>query len=152
MLQTAAIGPTLRLGPGDRLTVDLINRLDVATDLHTHGLGVSPTSPADDVFARIAPGETRRYEYRLPTDHPSGLFWYHPHLHGDVARQVGAGLVGAIIRIVNASASRMMPFSVEGVPLHGMMSEGSMLAFTIDGRTFDPERVDIATTLGEVEE
>lgn len=88
---------TLRLRPGDRLTIDLINRLDVGTNLHPHGLGVSPTSPADDVFARIAPGETRRYEYQLRTAHPSGLFRYHPHLHGDVKRQVGDGLVGAII-------------------------------------------------------
>jgi FtsP/CotA-like multicopper oxidase with cupredoxin domain len=31
-------GPTLRLLPGDRLQVQLVNRLDASTNLHVHGL------------------------------------------------------------------------------------------------------------------
>merc|ERR1719230_514897 len=37
------------------------------------------------------------YEYEIPKDHPSGTFWYHPHLHGSSALQVASGMVGALI-------------------------------------------------------
>jgi len=90
-------GPTLRVRAGDVLTVTVVNRLDEPTNLHTHGLHVSPSGASDDVFRSIAPGASRRYVYELPADHPSGLFWYHPHHHGTVARQVFGGLAGAIV-------------------------------------------------------
>ncbi|WP_350339744.1 multicopper oxidase family protein [Actinotalea lenta] len=90
-------GPTLRMRPGDRLRVHLANELDEPTNLHTHGLLVSPTDNGDNPFLRVAPGETFDYEITLPADHPPGLFWYHPHHHGTVADQVFAGLYGAIL-------------------------------------------------------
>ncbi|NNC81367.1 MAG: multicopper oxidase family protein [Acidimicrobiales bacterium] len=90
-------GPTLRLRPGDRLVIHLENGLDDDTNLHTHGLHVSPSDDADNIFLRVAPGESRTYVYDIPSDHRSGLFWYHPHAHGTVAKQVAAGLAGAIV-------------------------------------------------------
>lgn len=90
-------GPTLRLRPGDTLRINLANRLDEPTNLHVHGLHVSPEGNGDNVFIEIAPGETFGYEYQLPDDHPTGTFWYHPHRHGLVADQVYGGLAGAII-------------------------------------------------------
>jgi FtsP/CotA-like multicopper oxidase with cupredoxin domain len=93
----ASPGPTLRLRPGDRLTITLVNHLDEPTNLHTHGLHVSPSGQADNVFVTVAPGARRRYEYDIPADHRSGLFWYHPHHHHTVAAQVFRGLAGAIV-------------------------------------------------------
>jgi FtsP/CotA-like multicopper oxidase with cupredoxin domain len=90
-------GPTLRLRPGDRLQVELVNRLDDVTNLHVHGLYVSPEGNGDNVFLAVRPGETFRYDYRLPVDHPPGVYWYHPHHHGTVADQVFGGLYGAIL-------------------------------------------------------
>ena len=90
-------GPTLRLRPGDVLTVTLVNRLDEPTNLHTHGLHVSPSGDADNIFVTIAPDEQHRYRYEVPADHRSRLFWYHPHHHGTVAAQVFRGLAGAIV-------------------------------------------------------
>lgn len=90
-------GPTLRIRPGDRVTVDLVNRLGASTNLHTHGLHVSAEGNGDNPFLHIMDGETFRYEYEIPRDHPAGTFWYHPHLHGTVADQLFAGLMGAII-------------------------------------------------------
>ena len=90
-------GPTLRVRPGDRLVVHLENRLGDDTNLHTHGLHVSPEGDADNIFIRVPPGQSRTYTYDIPQDHRSGLFWYHPHAHGTVAEQVAAGLAGAII-------------------------------------------------------
>lgn len=90
-------GPTLRVRPGDRLVVTLENHLDTDTNLHTHGLHVSPSGDADNIFVTVAPGQTHTYTYDIPVDHRSGLFWYHPHAHGHVAQQVAAGLAGAIV-------------------------------------------------------
>jgi FtsP/CotA-like multicopper oxidase with cupredoxin domain len=67
------------------------------TNLHTHGLHVSPEGNADNVFVSIAPGEIFDYSIELPADHPGGLFWYHPHRHGGVTQQVRAGMAGALI-------------------------------------------------------
>jgi len=90
-------GPTLRVRPGDTLRVHLTNSLDSPTNLHTHGLHVSPSGQSDNIFRVAAPGETLAYEYLIPLGHVSGTFWYHPHHHGVVASQVSGGLVGAII-------------------------------------------------------
>ncbi len=90
-------GPTLHLRPGDRLRIHLVNRLDAPTNLHTHGLHVSPVGKADNVFVSVGPGESFDYDYRLPVDHPPGVFWYHPHLHQLVADQLFGGLCGAIV-------------------------------------------------------
>jgi FtsP/CotA-like multicopper oxidase with cupredoxin domain len=90
-------GPTLYLQPGDRLRLQLTNQLDEPTNLHVHGLFVSPQDNGDNVFVTIQPGESRHYVYSLPEDHPPGVFWYHPHHHGLVADQVFGGLYGAIV-------------------------------------------------------
>jgi FtsP/CotA-like multicopper oxidase with cupredoxin domain len=93
----AFTGPTLRLRAGERLRIALANRLPELTNLHTHGLHVSPLGNSDNVFVRVQPGETFQYEYALPADHPAGLYWYHPHFYGDSDAQVFGGLAGALI-------------------------------------------------------
>ena len=90
-------GPTLRPRPGDELSIRLVNSLDEPTNLHLHGLHVSPQANSDNVFVAVRPGEGFDYSYRLPSDHPPGVYWYHPHHHGMVAGQIFAGLFGAII-------------------------------------------------------
>ena len=90
-------GPTLVLRPGDLLQVTVENGLNATTNLHTHGLHVSPEGNSDNVFLAIEPGESFDYEYRLPENHPPGVYWYHPHHHGTVAEQTFGGMFGAII-------------------------------------------------------
>jgi len=90
-------GPTLHLQPGHRLRVQLVNRLSAPTNLHVHGLHVSPEGNGDNAFVRVDPGESFDYDYRLPENHPPGVYWYHAHHHGTVADQVFGGLYGAIV-------------------------------------------------------
>src|SRR4051794_11702708 len=91
-------GPVLRFRPGDRLKVRLINNLGGAmTNLHVHGLHVSPQGNSDNVFLHVENGQSFDYDYQVPKNHPAGLYWYHPHSHGDTMQQTAAGLVGAII-------------------------------------------------------
>jgi FtsP/CotA-like multicopper oxidase with cupredoxin domain len=108
-------GPTLRLRAGDVLNVQLVNHMDQPTNLHMHGLHVSPEGNGDNVFVTVEPGDAFGYEYRLPEDHPPGVYWYHPHHHGMVADQIFAGLFGAIIvedpEPIEASVERVLVVS-----------------------------------------
>jgi FtsP/CotA-like multicopper oxidase with cupredoxin domain len=89
--------PTLRVRPGDVIRLRLVNRLGENTNLHTHGLAVSPGATSDDSYRHVYAGQTASYEIRIPRDHASGLFWYHPHPHGLSDVQVRAGMSGALI-------------------------------------------------------
>jgi len=90
-------GPTLRVRAGDTLRVSLKNSLTDPSNLHVHGLHVSPEDNSDNMFVTVEAGESFDYQYELPADHPPGVYWYHPHLHRFVAEQVFSGLYGAII-------------------------------------------------------
>lgn len=131
-------GTLLRLQKGDTLKIHLVNELPPIldskhamergrefltqnpTNLHTHGLLVSPHGPSmndptygDNVFVltfNSANGKanpsphmhsTIRYDFtdysiKIPETHPSGLYWFHPHAHGVSLNQVSAGLSGII--------------------------------------------------------
>jgi FtsP/CotA-like multicopper oxidase with cupredoxin domain len=85
-------GSRLEIRSGDQVRIRFANRLPEATNLHFYGLHVSPTGNADNVFLEIPPGENQVYEFSLPQDHRGGTYWYHPHVHHLVARQLWAGL------------------------------------------------------------
>lgn len=77
-----------------------------ATNLHLHGFAVPPVKPQDDVLTvctdpRVGPSNCGRrsftYHFQVPADMPAGLYWYHPHVHGEVQAQMLMGLSGAII-------------------------------------------------------
>jgi FtsP/CotA-like multicopper oxidase with cupredoxin domain len=109
------VGPILRVRPGDTLRIDLKNDLPSVgsvhvhsntpspehfntTNLHTHGLHVSPKDPADNVFLMLNPGDpVHHYEFKIPRTHPAGTFWYHAHVHGATSIQVSSGMEGALI-------------------------------------------------------
>jgi len=102
----AYVPPVWRVHSGDSLVVALHNRLDEPTNLHFHGLDVSPAGNGDNVFLHIKPGADFTYRITIPQKHV-GLFWFHPHLHGDVDRQIIGGMSGAI---VVEGSDRLYPF------------------------------------------
>jgi FtsP/CotA-like multicopper oxidase with cupredoxin domain len=103
--------PTLRLSPGDTLKISYNNDLPIKpketcpttpcmdmTNLHFHGLTVSPGARQDNVLTMMAmPGQTLRYTVEIPKDHPPGLYWYHTHPHGESYRQALDGMSGALV-------------------------------------------------------
>ncbi|MEL7446949.1 MAG: multicopper oxidase domain-containing protein [Pseudomonadota bacterium] len=109
------VPPAIYLRPGDTFLFNLQNDLptddpscvdhgDVniphcfnSTNMHVHGLWVSPAGNSDNVLVRLDPGATFTHEYNIPADHPAGTFWYHPHLHGATALQVSSGMGGPLI-------------------------------------------------------
>lgn len=113
-------GPTLRFRGGETLRIRLENQMQplgvptdgplppgfdpamqLYTNVHTHGLQVSPVDPADNVFRDVLPAPSPdsvwQYEYQVPKDQPAGLHWYHPHRHGATTHQGWQGLAGALI-------------------------------------------------------
>lgn len=107
-------GPTWRLQPGDLLRVFLRNQLPPnpdqdsvdqgnysqrlnTTNLHVHGLNVSPKDSSDNVLRSILPGEDFQFHIQLPDDHASGTYWYHPHHHTSTYGQIISGLAGTIV-------------------------------------------------------
>lgn len=109
------VAPTIEVTPGDTVRITLNNKLPAdpsctdqkgdintphcfnGTNLHSHGLWVSPTGNSDNVLLSIDPGVSFQYEYNIPPDHPAGTFWYHTHRHGSTALQVSSGMAGALI-------------------------------------------------------
>ncbi|HEX8137920.1 MAG TPA: multicopper oxidase domain-containing protein [Pyrinomonadaceae bacterium] len=128
-------GPTLKIRAGEELRIRLINELPAGahcgneqvnqphcfntTNIHTHGLHVSPLAPSDNSFLKIEPQTEYEYCFRVPEFHPAGTFWYHAHVHGSTALQVMNGMAGALI-IEEPEEQRLVP---EGRDLVWMMQE-----------------------------
>jgi Putative multicopper oxidases len=103
--------PVIRVQPGTVLNVEYKNELAAQskeecvghpcmnmTNLHFHGLHVSPNAPQDDVLDMMAsPGETLHYSVQVPPQQPPGLYWYHTHSHGESYVQDLDGMSGAIV-------------------------------------------------------
>ena len=87
-------GPRLRFRHGERVRINLTNRLPESTTVHWHGL-ILPNvmdGPAHITQEPIAKGGLYRYEF---TAVQSGTYFYHSHDHVD--RQQSLGLYGAMI-------------------------------------------------------
>jgi L-ascorbate oxidase len=87
-------------------------------NIHTHGLIVEPRKadakdptygdysfvlgyPAGKLPPMISPDETAtdkpiQYDIYIPVNHPSGIYWFHPHVHGLSINQLSEGLSGVI--------------------------------------------------------
>jgi FtsP/CotA-like multicopper oxidase with cupredoxin domain len=117
--------PTLVARPGDVLRLRQINNLPHEVpgpvhninhphgfntiNLHVHGLNVSPQGNEDNVLLEVHPGETFENEFHIPTDHPTGTFWYHPHKHGSAAHHLGNGMAGLLILVDEENDIRAVP-------------------------------------------
>ena len=109
------VAPTIEINPGSTVRIKLHNELPEdssclhdpknvnvphcfnGTNLHAHGLWVSPAGNSDNMLISINPRQDFEYEYNIPEDHPAGTFWYHAHRHGSTAIQVSSGMAGALI-------------------------------------------------------
>jgi blue copper oxidase len=136
------LGPVVRLRRGDEVQMVVENHLDAATTVHWHGLLVSDDNDGGPQQL-IEPGE--RWRPVLKIDQPAATLWFHPHPHGDTARQIYMGLAGMIIIDDGSDARVGLPrtFGVDDVPLilqdRQFDPNGSI---EYDNKTLDP--LDIA--------
>jgi suppressor of ftsI len=117
-------GPLMITRPGNTLHIKLVNHLPPdppasaasgidplnnphsfnTTNLHMHGMQVIPhlfqpvgtLNPAARMIG-LSSGQSLEYTFKLPDDHPSGLYWYHPHYHGSAGLQVVNGMAGLVL-------------------------------------------------------
>ncbi len=115
--------PNLHVNPGDTLNITLTNglpppmqggaRMDMSIDdkvcgdttmdassvnMHFHGTNTTPTCHSDEVIHTLVnSGHTFQYKVRFPSSEPPGLYWYHPHVHGQSELAVLGGATGAIV-------------------------------------------------------
>ncbi len=105
--------------PGDTLRFDIVNHLTAAepeggiTNFHAHGIIASPRpcNPLGDyILVEDQPGQTTHYRMDIPValpghmfgndsaprPYPSGLLWFHAHLHGTTHDSVMAGQSGLL--------------------------------------------------------
>ncbi|MGA7438947.1 MAG: multicopper oxidase domain-containing protein, partial [Luteibacter sp.] len=89
--------PLIRTRPGGTIRLTLDNQMDELTNLHFHGMQVSPLDEGDSIFRDTDPHTKGQYVLRLPDDHSPGPYWYHSHFHRGAERQVSGGLSGPIL-------------------------------------------------------
>jgi FtsP/CotA-like multicopper oxidase with cupredoxin domain len=108
------VAPVIRARRGDLLRLHFRNSLPAGgatnllghprfeTNLHVHGLHVTPGMNADgiagdDVFRSVAAGGgSLEYEHDLSLQPAGSMGFYHPHMHGAVAEQIWGGMIGPI--------------------------------------------------------
>ncbi|KAJ9464338.1 Multicopper oxidase mco [Diplonema papillatum] len=136
-------GPHLQVRPGDTLKIRLVNALTGdprqpmgpmntfrdpnITNLHLHGMHVSPTAPADDVSIVVRPGEHYDYVYEIPENHAPGIAWYHPHHHGSAALQTFAGAYGLLEVLGEEGEVARLPSFVLAVQYMDWVGDGSQM-------------------------
>lgn len=130
------VPPVIVVQRGDNVSIKYVNNIDKSdvgidgpqpSNLHTHGMAISPNQPADNAYIGIPSGvptskQSRHehgyeklqsfpdgsglsqtapnifeYRWKVPIKHPRGLHWYHPHAHGMVEDQVLNGMSGLLI-------------------------------------------------------
>lgn len=157
-------GPTIRVRPGDTLDVHFQNALPClkphgctctqeethhpsgppdpaifnTSNLHTHGLHISPSNNSDNVLLAIQPGCGLDYRFVIPENHPAGTDWYHPHVHGSTAIQVSSGAEGALIVEGEFDSVVGIPYNPDPAKNKDKVFLFQQIAYHCDGETCKP--------------
>ena len=76
---------------GDYIYLELLNPANPTAPAATSTIQAVHNHPDIDIITGAVD-----YAIPIPANHPSGLFWFHPHVHGVALNQVTAGLSGII--------------------------------------------------------
>jgi FtsP/CotA-like multicopper oxidase with cupredoxin domain len=112
------------------------------TNLHVHGVQTVPhlfdpigTSNPQAMMLNIMPGSSFTYDFPIPADHPSGLFWFHPHHHGSTDVQVSGGMAGLIVvrgaidKVPEIAAAREIFMVVQTLNVNQSTSDPSLYEY-----------------------
>jgi len=152
-------GPRLRITQGDRVRINVTNRLPEPTSVHWHGLVISNAmdGAANITQKPIPPGG--KFSYEFTAENP-GTYFYHSHFESD--RQQGLGLYGALI-IDPADPARDAAYRYDrelvvqlqewlerdGYTYPAMPMEGALPNFfTINGKSY-PDTEEVPMKVGE---
>ena len=115
-ISSSYLGPVVRVRSGDTIPFRVENRLDEASTLHWHGLMV-PSDVDGGPQNAIKPGAIWTPEITIKQS--PATTWFHPHPHGNTARQVYGGLAGMMIVSDGADRDRGLPitYGVDDLPI-----------------------------------
>jgi cuproxidase len=115
-ISSSYLGPVVRVRSGDTIPFRVENRLDEETTLHWHGMLV-PSHVDGGPHNTIKPGGV--WSPEITVKQPPATTWFHPHPHGDTARQVYLGLAGMMIVSDGADRDRGLPatYGVDDLPI-----------------------------------
>ena len=130
------LGPTLDIGSGERVRVDVHNELGETTTFHLHGMHL-PAAMDGGPHQPIAAGATWSPEWVVAQQ--AATLWYHPHPHGETESQVARGLAGMVIVRDEEEAQLGLPrsYGVDDIPV--IVQDASFAddgAFSVDDRGF----------------
>lgn len=131
------LGPTLRASRGERVRVEVRNRLRETTTVHWHGMHL-PAVDDGGPHQTIAPGETWSPSWRI--DQAAATLWYHPHAMGLTEEQIGRGLAGMfIVDDPHSPVAERLPhrYGVDDIPV------------IVQDRKFDGEGEPTSANLGD---
>lgn len=115
-ISSSYLGPVVRVRTGETIPFRVENRLDEETTLHWHGLLI-PSHVDGGPHNTIKPGGVWTPE--LPVKQPPATTWFHPHPHGNTARQVYGGLAGMTIVSDGGDRDRGLPesYGLDDLPI-----------------------------------
>ncbi len=115
-ISSSYLGPVVRIRGGDTIPFRVENHLDEETTLHWHGLLI-PSEVDGGPHNTIAPGAVWTPE--ITVKQPPATTWFHPHPHGNTARQVYGGLAGMMIVSDGGDRERGLPeaYGVDDLPI-----------------------------------
>ncbi len=90
-------GPEIRVDQGDKVKIEVTNKLTEGTTVHWHGLDVPFKQDGSGGISQpdIKPGQT--WTYTFTVNAPPGTYMYHAHPMKDMLKQEQMGLFGAFI-------------------------------------------------------
>ncbi|MGL6210909.1 MAG: multicopper oxidase domain-containing protein [Paracoccaceae bacterium] len=111
----ALLGPVVRVRSGQSVTARIANKLSVESSVHWHGLFVP--SDVDGPFNPIAAGDA--WSPTLKINQPACTTWFHPHPHGDTARQTYMGLAGLLYVDDGSAEAFNLPrdYGIDDIPV-----------------------------------
>jgi manganese oxidase len=133
-------GPEIRVTEGDKVRINVTNKLDESTAVHFHGLIIPNAMDGVPFITQppIKPGTTFTYEFTVKNP---GSHMYHSH--HNATRQVSMGLLGPFI-IEPKDKSKDPAFDKEYTLILNDTSQG----LTLNGKSF-PATAPLTAKLGQ---
>jgi FtsP/CotA-like multicopper oxidase with cupredoxin domain len=126
-------GPTLKVGQGSEVTVNVTNDGDLDTTVHWHGLRLDNKYDGvpHETQTPIPVGGSFTYKIRFPDP---GLYWYHPHIREDYTQEMG--LYGNILVVPPEpgywpSADRDIVLTLDDL----LLEDGKIVPFSVSETT-----------------
>jgi FtsP/CotA-like multicopper oxidase with cupredoxin domain len=112
----AYLGPTLHATRGDRVVVNVANRLPEPTTIHWHGMRL-PAAADGGPHQPIQPATTWSPSWRI--DQPAATLWYHSHPHGATEDHVYRGVAGLFLLEDPQASALPLPhrYGIDDIPV-----------------------------------